>query len=179
MSVPSYKAVLKHYTQCPQEVKNFFPHLPNLIQAFPWEVALAYQFVRVETGQNRIIYGGVVKLHRAHSEVADSMLYSLHITRQSFLTLVNTIYGHQIPANIVSSLQGAEKVRDKTVHGKGIDDVAARHAVVAVLDYAVNLNAFINNIAGFKPFGSMQGFKGAGASLPKDTTKWLLKGMGF
>ena len=89
------------------------------------------------------------------------MLYSLHITRASFLVLVETIFGQPLPPATVALLKTAEKVRDKTVHGKGVGEPHARHAIVDVLDYATAVNQFVNGIAGFKPFGSMQGFKGA------------------
>ena len=180
MSVPNYKAVLKHYNACPVEVKGFFCHLPKLVVPdLLWEVSIAYQFVRVETGQNRAVYGGVVKLHSADAEVADSMLYSHHITRASFLDLVKTIFGQPLPPATVALLKTAEKVRDKTVHGKGVSEAQARQAIVDVLNYATAFNQFVNGIAGFNPFGRMQGFKGAGQPLPKPTTKWLLKGMGI
>jgi hypothetical protein len=180
MAVPSYKAVLKHYTRCGQEVQGFFPYLPRLsVPPLPWEVGIAYQFIRVETGQNRAIYGGVVKLHRADANIAESMLNTLHITRPLFLQLFQTVFGQPLPAATVALLKAAEKVRDKTVHGKSVDDPDARQAIVDVLDYATSVNDFVSGIAGFKPFGSMQGFKGAAQPLPKTTTKWLLKGLGI
>jgi len=39
------------------------------------------------------------------------------------------------------------------------------------------MNEFVFQIAGFKPFGSLKGFKGRAEPLDKATTKWLLKGM--
>jgi hypothetical protein len=180
MAVPNYKAVLKHYSQCGHEIRGFFPHLPQLIvPSLPWEVSIAYQFIRVETGQNRAIYGGVVKLHRADAAIAESMLNTLHITRASFLELVRTVFGQPLPAATVLLLKTAEKVRDKTVHGKNVSEPNARQAIVDVLDYATAVNDFVSSVAGFKPFGSMQGFKGAVQPLPKATTKWLLRGMGI
>jgi hypothetical protein len=180
MPVPSYKAVLKHYAGCSEEVRRFFPHLPQLIvPELPWEVGIAYQFIRVETGQNRAIYGGVVKLHRADAQIANSMLNTLHITRASFLELVETIFERPLPAATIALLKTAEKVRDKTVHGKDVAEPEARQAIVDVLDYATAVNAFVQSIAKFEPFGSMQGFKGAAQPLGKSTTRWLLKGMGF
>jgi hypothetical protein len=179
MAVPSYKAVLKHFDACDEEVRRFFPHLPELIvRELPWEVGIAYQFIRVETGQNRAIYGGVVKLHRADAQIAASMLNTLHITWSSFLQLVETVFERPLPTATVALLKTAEKVRDKTVHGKNVGEPEARQAIVDVLDYAAAVNKFVKSIAGFEPFGSMQGFKGAAQPLPKATTRWLLKGMG-
>lgn len=75
MAIPSYKAVLKHYCSIPDDVQKYFVHLPSLIENYDWDVCIAYQFIRVETAQNRPLYGGVVKLHRADAEVAGSMLH--------------------------------------------------------------------------------------------------------
>jgi hypothetical protein len=179
MAVPSYKAVLKHYASVPADVQRFFGHLPSLIQNYDWDVCIAYQFICVETAQNRTLYGGVVKLHQAEASVAESMLYPLHVTRASFLTLVETIFGAPLPVAVADKLKFAEKVRDKTVHGKGISQADARQALVDVLDYATELNKFVENIAGFRPFGDMRGFKGSAQPLEKSTTHWLLKGLGF
>jgi hypothetical protein len=179
MAIPSYKAVLKHYASVPADVQKYFSQLPPLIQNFNWDVCIAYQFIGVETAQNRILYGGVVKLHRADAYVADSMLYSLHVTRASFLELVANIFGKPLPDAVANKLKFAEGVRDKTVHGKGIAEAEARQALVDVLDYATEMNKFIEGIAGFRPFGDMRGFKGAAQPLEKSTTHWLLKGLGF
>lgn len=74
VAVPSYRAVLKHYDACDADVRSFLPHLNKLVvPELPSEVGIAYQFIRVETGKNRAIYGGVVKLHRADGAVADSI----------------------------------------------------------------------------------------------------------
>ncbi len=155
-------------------------HLPSLIEKYPWEVSIAYQFIGVETAQNRTLSGGVMKLHSADPTVTDSMLHSLHITRDSFLALFSTIFGTPLPDSIAKKLKFAEKVRDKTVHGKGVLQADARQAIVDVLDYAADLNTFVEGIAGFRPFGGdMRGFVGARQPLEKSTTHWLLKGLGF
>jgi len=177
MSIPSVIAVIKHIKKSPQEIQDYFAHLPSLIPNYPWEVAIAYQFIRVERAQNRALYGGVVKLHRADGEVAGSMLDSLHITRDSFLKHYETIFGQALPAATVAQLKVAEKIRDKTVHGKEVGDADFRQAVVDVIDYAAALNNHVNSRAGFKPFGDMRGFKGAAQPLEKSTTRWLLKGL--
>jgi hypothetical protein len=179
MAIPSYKAVLKRYASVPTDVQKYFSQLPPLIQDCDWDVCIAYQFIHVETAQNRTLYGGVVKLHRADASVADSMLYSLHVTRASFLELVANIFGKPLPDAVANKLKFAERVRDKTVHGKGITQAEARQALVDVLDYATEMNKFIEGIGGFRPFGDMRGFKGAAQPLEKPTTRWLLKGLGF
>lgn len=177
MTIPSTKAVLRHFDAAPQDVRKYFEHLPKLVGEYPWEVAIAYLFVRVERAQNRALYGGVVKLHRAHGEVAASMIEGLHIKRDSFLKHYGTIFGQPLPAGTISKLKFAEKVRDKTVHGKYVSDPDFRQAIVDVVDYAVSLNSHVQTISGFQPFGDMRGFKGAGQALEEVTTRWLLKGL--
>jgi hypothetical protein len=177
MGIPSTIAVLKRFANSPEEIRGYFAHLPELIKGYPWEVSIAYQFIRVERAQNRALYGGAVKLHRAHGEVAGSMLDSLHITRESFLNHYETVFGQAMPAPTVAKLKFAERIRDKTVHGKAVGDADFRQAIVDVIDYADSFNTHVNSRAGFKPFGDMRGFKGAGQPLEKTTTRWLLKGL--
>lgn len=178
MPYPSYKALLAHYNSKPEGLREFFRDVPELLKSnFEWEVLIAYQFIRIETGLNRILYGGVVKLHRAHKSKAESMLASLHITRASFLELFENIYGAALPAAITQKIKSAEKVRDRSVHGKGVTEPAARQAIGDTLDYAEALDTHVHSLGGFHPFGDMRGFKGAGAPLPEKTTYWLLRGL--
>lgn len=173
----SYKGVLAHFNLAPAEVRAYFPLLPKLVGILPWEVSIAYQFILVERGQNRALFGAAMKLHRANGVVAESAIESLHITRASFLKHYETIVGTPLPSATVVKLKFAEKVRDKTVHGKSVSPADYRQAVVDVIDYAVELNTHIYSIASFKPFGDMRGFIGAGQLLDKKTTAWLMKGL--
>ncbi|HEV2112738.1 MAG TPA: hypothetical protein VGR50_01240 [Terriglobales bacterium] len=179
MPVPSYKAVLKRYDASPAHIQKYFEHLPRLIREFDWDVCIAYQFIRLETAQNRALYGGVVKMHRANSEVSSSVLRSLHLTRASFLTHVETIFEKPVPADVANKIKFAEKIRDNTVHGKESLDPDVRQALVDTIEYAIGLDDFVYSVANFRPFGDMRGFRGAGESLEKATTRWLLKGLGL
>jgi hypothetical protein len=176
MAVASYKAVLKHFQRAPEDVRQYFQALPFLTQNCGWDVCVAYQFIRLETAQNRALYCGLVKLHRAEPNVTDSFLASLHLTRASFLVLMNVIFSTPVPPAIVEKLKNAESVRDRIVHGKGHTEPDARQAMVDSIDYATELNSHLEKCAGFRPFGDLRGFKGAAASLDKHTTSWLLKG---
>lgn len=177
MPTPSIVSVIKRYESTPPDVQKYFEHLPALARAFPWEITMAYLFVRVELAQNRALRGGVVKLHRANSEVAESIIDSMLITRKSFLTYYQTIFGEPMPSATVTKLRVAEGVRDKTVHGKSVEPALYREAIVDVLDCAVEINQHVQSIAGFRPFGSMQGYKGNAQPLEKGTTRWLLRGL--
>ena len=50
-----------------------------------------------------------------------------------------------------------------------------RTAVYRLIEYSELFNDFTFQLAGFKPFGNLRGFKGRAEPLNKTTTKWLLK----
>lgn len=178
-STPSYRAILNKYNTCSKEVKEYFESLPGLVGDYPYEVSLAYLFLRTERAQNRALYGGVVKLHRAHREVAERAINSQHLTREGFLALFKNIFGYELPRGTQSKIQEAEKIRDKVIHGKKVFDADMRKAITDVLDYAEVMNKGMEKSGEFKPFGDMRGFKGRAEPLDKKTSRWLLKGLGF
>ena len=101
------------------------------------------------------------------------------MTRKEFRDKFTVVFGSSIPDAISNTLGKAETVRDRVMHGKKATDSDKRNAVANVIDYADKLNGHVHGIAGFRPFGDLRGFKGAGKSLDKSTTRWVLKGMGF
>lgn len=177
--MPSYKAVLKYYENCSDEIKKYFSDLPALVEKFQNQIALAYMFFKVEQAQNKVLYCGVVKLHRANSEITSNVINKHHLTRDGFQALFKKIFGHKMSEDTLSKIQSAEKIRDQVIHGKIVTDSDIRKAIAEVLDYAKLLNSEMEKTAGFKPFGDLRGFKGRGEPLDKSTTKWLLKGMEF
>lgn len=54
-----------------------------------------------------------------------------------------------------------------------------RQAILDVLDYANEYNAFVKALAAFPPFGDLRGFHGRGDRLTPATTRLVLKGLGF
>ena len=180
MTVASYKAIIHKYDRCSNGVKWYYDQLPSLLKAgYSYEVSLAYMFLRTERAQNTALYCGSVKLHRANTEVAERTVNAQHITRDGFLLLYKNVFGKELPKPINRNLKIAERIRDKVVHGKKVTDPEMRDAHVDVLEYAEAMNAELREVAGFEPFGKLQGFKGRGQSLDKNTTRWLLKGIGF
>jgi hypothetical protein len=176
---PSYKAVLKRHESCCDEVKNYFDLLPKLIEEFPWEVALAYLFLNIEKAQNRMLYCGVVKLHRADSTLADRAVNAQHITRDGFASLFENVFGRRLTKATANQIDAAEGVRDRVIHGKIVSDAEMREAISNLLDYSEAINSEVDSLAGFKPFGDLRGFKGRRQALDASTTRWLLKGLGF
>jgi hypothetical protein len=178
-NAPSCKALLKKFSTCSSGLQAYFSHLPDLIQKYPLEIALAYIFLRTELAQNRTLYCGVVKLHHADSQITSSSLDAQHLTRGSFLDLYGKVFGEQLPTLTSDKLKAAEKIRDRVIHGKNVTAPQIREAIWAVLEYAEQINAHLQSKAGFQPFGDLRGFKGRGAPLDKSTSRWLLKGIGF
>src|SRR3546814_177830 len=137
-------------------------------------------FTRVEKAMNRMLYCGVVKLHRANSTTASVMVNNHHMTRREFKRLFSNVFGTDVPKELNEILAEAEKVRNKVVHGKDTTAAEMRTAIVRLLEYAEGMNALVNREAGFKPFSAdLRGFAGAAERLDASTTSWLMKGLGF
>jgi hypothetical protein len=180
MAAQSYKAILRAFEASPDNVQWYFDQLPYLLKDdYSYEVSLAYSFLRTEKAQNMALYCGAVKLHRASSELAARAVNAQHLTREGFLTLYQNVFGKALPKEIRSSIELAEKIRDRVVHGKKVTDPEMREAHIDVLKYAKEVNDEIQRVAGFQPFGNMRGFKGRAQGLDNKTTRWLLKGLGF
>ena len=180
MPVPgSWRGMVNEYNALPDELHAYFTHFPGLAENYPWDVVIAYLYSSVELAQNMTIYCGVVKCHRVNSELARKAIDTQHMTRKGFKDLYKAIFGKAIPSTIASKLDHAEETRDRILHGKTVTEADKRKAVYDILHYAKDFNDKVNAIAGFKPFGSLQGFKGRGQALDKATSRWVLKGMGF
>jgi hypothetical protein len=167
------------YNECPPEIQKHFEHFPALAKEFPWDVSLGYLIGRVELSHNMAIYCGVVKLHRANAELTYRAVQNQHMTREGFKTFFAAIFGKPIDENISKTLEEAEAVRDKILHGKAASQADMRKAVIRIFDYACKMNQFVHGISRIKPFKTMRGFKGRARSHDKPTSRWLLKGMGF
>jgi len=160
-------------------LKTYFAHFPKLAQEFPWDVSISYMFSLVELAHNMTIYCGVVKLHRVNNTLARTAVNNHHMTRDGFKDLFKTIFGKPIKKTLEEKLALAEKARDFILHGKDVSEEDKRKAIVDILEYAFAFNNAVDEIAGFKPFGSLQGFKGRAESLDKSTSRWILKGVGL
>ena len=180
MAAPkTYKGVLKRLTAADKDIKEYFIPVEDLINNYSYEIALAYLFSQTEKAQNMAIYCGLVKLHAIHSTPASQAVHNEHITRPVFRKLYKRVFGKEIPKDIIDIITEAEKIRDKVMHGKTITPLDMRKAIVDLIDYAERLNDFTYKIARLRPFGDLRGFKGRGQPLPRTTSRWVLKGMGF
>ena len=179
MAIPRTAGIKRLFEDLPESLQEYLSHFPNLVaHGYPWDVSISYLFARTELAQNMIVYGGVVKLHMVHSTIAKSAIDKLHMTRPRFRDLYKTIMDNSISNEAITKATEAERIRDKILHGKTVSESDKRKAVVSILEYANLLNEQVFVDAGFRPFGSMQGFKGRAGSLNKPTSKWVLTGMG-
>jgi hypothetical protein len=176
----SWRGVVNRYNNAPNEVKAYFSDIPELIERYDWEVTLAFMFARVEKALNRMLYCGAAKRHKANSTVAARAVNEHHMTRKEFRRLFENVFGAPIPAELVSILKDAERIRDKVMHGKSASDADKRKAIVRVLAYAEGMNEVVDQCAGFKPFtNDLRGYAGARRPLDESTTYWLMRGLGF
>lgn len=175
----SYRAVLNKIHSSSQDIQDYFEPVSELIERYNYEVALAHVFSKIERAQNLAIYCGLTKIHKIDRGIADSAVQNEHITRPRFRELFRAIFGKSMPQSMIEKIKHAESVRDKFMHGKKVTDREMRQAIVDVIDHAEELNALINSLAGFRPFGELRGFKGAAQPLPKSTSRLVVKGIGF
>jgi hypothetical protein len=171
--------LIQKFEDAPAQVRKHFSSLPYLLEDFPLDVALAYIFYRVEWAHNMALYCGVTKIHKAEREIASSAINANHVTREGFLEKFKIVFGRDLPTTTRNLLKNAEKVRDRVMHGKQASDPEKREAIVKIIQYAAEFNETVYAAAKFRPFGNLRGFRGRGKSLPKDMTRWILKGMGF
>ena len=169
----------KAYEKCPQEVRDYFEHVPKLLDEFPMDVCLAYVFSRLELGQNMALYCGAVKIYKVNSELARNAIERQHISRKKFVELYKTIFALDLPDIVRKDSERMEKTRDKIMHGKYANDDEIRNAIACVLNYAEEVNKQLNEKCQLKPFGKLKGFAGRSGKLNKSTSRFVLLGMGL
>jgi len=136
-------------------------------------------FSRIEQAKHMTIYCGIVKKHWCEIGLTRRAVNEEHMSRGRFKELFKTVFSEKIPDTLISKLEKGEKARDKIAHGKNWTQKEVREGLTAAIDFSVEFNDFVDKKAGFRPFGSLKGFKGRAESLSKATTNWVLKGMGI
>ncbi|MFY9513264.1 MAG: hypothetical protein WAQ05_20060, partial [Rubrivivax sp.] len=148
--------------------QNYFSHFFRLLgQERPVLPAiLAYQFHLTETAHHRALYGMLCRLHGCDTALARSVIDKQHMTREKFQELFGSVAGVAIASETRSLLAKAESNRDKMIHGKTVTDSQMWSAIFALLDYSVDLNNKVWEIAEFEPFGDMRGSTGKKNGAP-------------
>ncbi len=175
----TYIGVIRHFQAAPEGVQNYFPDFVQLVEQYDWEVPVSYVFSRIEQAKRMTIYCGIVKLHWCESTLTWKLVSEDHMARGRFRELFRTVFGQKIPDEILAKLEKGEKVRDKIAHGVKWTPKEARECLTSVVDFATEFNECVFRRAGFRPFGDLRGYKGRKEPLSKDTTRWILRGMGI
>ena len=163
----------------PREVQTYFEPSQELIEKYPWEVSLSFMFSRVERAHIMALYCGVVKLHKVDGNLARTAVDGFENRRDDFRNLFAAVYGKKLPDALIKKIETAQQVRNHVLHGKTVESGDFREAIVRIVDYAEGFNQLTTSVAGFRPFGSLQGYKGRAKSLDRSTSRWVLKGIGL
>ena len=177
----SYKGVIQRYKAAPERIRDYFPDFVELVERsnLDWEVPISYVFSRVEQAKRMTIYCGIVKLHWCESSLTRKLVSEDHLSRRRFRELFEIVFGKKIPNHLIKKLEKGERVRDKIAHGMTWTPAEAREGLTNVIAFAAEFNEFVTEHASFRPFGDLRGYRGRKKSLTKDTTKWVLRGMGI
>jgi hypothetical protein len=175
------KQLQKIFAGYDDHVRGYFAEFGDLVDSrFSLEVLLAYCFFRLEQGQRMALYCGARRLHKTDSDLTWQGIEAQHLTREAFRRFFANIYGVDFPNAVQDVIEPAEAIRDRLMHGRGLDEAETREAICRVLFYASEFNAFLQGRGvGFRPFGDLRGFVGRLEALDKPTSRWILKGMGF
>jgi hypothetical protein len=104
------------------------------------------------------------------------------MTRDAFVDFFQKIFGFPIDDDTADCIAKAEKIRDLLMHGKDVSEPQKREAISRVLHYAERMNTLIATkpSIGFRPFTpDLRGVIGRLEAQDKNTSRWILKGMGF
>lgn len=178
-SAANYKQVLARLRGLPRDIRGWFEIVPELIERYDWEVSISYVFSRIEAIKHDTLYKGLVKRHRTDAELTWSLLDKDHMGRARFIELFRIVFDNPIPDNVLDHLSTAENIRDRVAHGKRLTGAQARTCLMAAFDFMETFSELVHAVGGFRPFGEGRGFKGRTESLTKETSRWVLRGMGI
>ena len=173
------RGVINYFKTLPNELKDYFQKLENLLQDYPADISLSHIFALIEKAMHMALYCGIIKMHSADKDLTDKAIQSYYVTRDDYKSKFELLFGEKISPGALTKLEDAEKIRDKIMHGKKTTDSDKFKAIKNALEFSQEFNEQIFRKASFKPFGKLQGFKGAKKPLGKSTSRLILKGLGF
>lgn len=179
LSAANYKQVIARFDRLPDDIRSWIEIVPELVESYIWEVAIAFVFTRIEAIHHETLYRGLVKRHRTHASLTRDLLDRDHMTRRRFRELFKTVFDVPIPHALDEHLSDAEAIRNRVVHGKSLTGAQARGCLMSAFEFLEGLNDFVYVTAGFRPCADGRGFKGRVESLNKETSRWVLRGMGI
>ena len=180
MTTPAtYKGLTRKRGGCSASVGDYYRNFDSLVTDYPYEIAIAYCFLKLEQAYNRTLYGGVRKVRKVHTDIARSILDRQHLTREGFLILYKATFDKPISESVQRKIKYSEKIRDRITHGKTVQDKESRECLSDLLDFSEGLEKEVQACAGFSPFGDMRGVTGRAESLDRSTSRLVMKGLGF
>ncbi len=163
-------------------VKWYFTLLPELLDNISTpEPALYYCFQRIESAQRVGLYCLLMRAYRTDSKLAWGAVDRLDITRRNFLDFYEAVAGHKLPPTLRATIEPAEKVRDRIIHGRQESKASVHNAILSCLKFADTLNdAFFVGV-GFRPIGPLKGVTGMKGKpqLDQKISRAVLRGLGF
>jgi hypothetical protein len=175
----NWKQVRTRYQALPVEIREYLGEYPQLLEKFSWKVTVGYVFTQLETAHRTALYCGSVKRHRVDSGLAWHAIDLWDMKRKEFSQVFKAIFDHEIGEDLTKLLREAEEVRDKNMHGKTVQDADQRRCQVRVLDYLEGFHDLVRSTGVASPFDDLRGFKGAAQPLEANTSRLVLKGLGF
>ncbi len=175
------KRILNVFKRLPKKTRDYYEHFPSLLKDSLLDVLIAYLFMGIERGHYRALHCGLTVKHKADAAVTDAILMKQHITRGSFEKFFKAVFEENIEPGTLRKLREAEEIRNKVIHGRKPTDAEKKRAIIDALEYVQGFAKQIEkNHNLLNPFGPLTGVGGRKKTrLPKTTTRWVLKGMGF
>jgi hypothetical protein len=175
MTAPgTYRGISAQFDKMPPGIRWYYEHLPSLAIKYSWEVTLAYMFARLEAGQRRTLYAGLIKMHRASSAIAWRAIDEHHLSATRFKQLFEAVFGEPADIDAIKALRTAQPARNAVMHGQSVADASIRSAVIGLLHYSHYINEQTGSLAGFCPYGDLHGFRGCGKPISDSDTQALL-----
>lgn len=187
-SVPKIKSIpglRNFYAACTPEVQEYFEHVPKLLEEFPMNVCLSYAFSLMEMGSIMALYAGAVKVHNVDTELARKAVEKEHISSEDWPRMYKAIFNVDPPRAAGKDLSEARDTRNLILHGRAKVlsqtevNRRVRQAIACVLHCAEEINDQLEDRFQLKPFGTLAGFASPYPRLEKETSKLVLRGMGF
>ncbi len=125
------------------------------------------------------LYCGAVKCHKVDIKLAKSALERFENRPDEFRKMFKNVFGKKVPQSLIETFDCAQNVRNNVLHGKSVKPEDFRKAIAAIIYYATEFDETCSELGKFRPFGKLQGFKGAAAPMDKSASRLVLKGLGF
>lgn len=178
--------LVRAFDAAPAEVRAFLVDLPRLVEAdalaHGLSAALAWGFHRMEVAHRRTLHVGLVRIHGVAPELARRACQEEHLGREHLHHLLREVMRAPLPDDARRHLDVATSVRDDLLHGRDVSAASLNKALAALVAYAGALDAYCRDATeGVSPFGADPAAIEAppGRQLTADTSRYVLRGMGF